>query len=384
MPAGAFRHLTTGRSLDLSIGQGRPVLLNLWASWCEPCVLELADLARRESELAAAGLDVVALCVDELDEKSQAPGAAADLIKRLEVPFQAGHASREIVGDLQAIHDNFILMARPLPVPSSFLIDEEGRVAMMYKGPVTVDQVIADAKRSPESPMERFRRAAPLAGSAIDHDLTAATLRLSETAARMRLARNWLAVGRYAEAISEFGDLVAAAPDSSPAHYGLGEAYLKQGQLDAAIAEFRAAIRLSESSAQAHFRVALALEKQGSVAEAIAHYRRGLELDPSFLEGANNLAWLLATNDEPSSDEQGEALRWAQKCAAATEYANPGILDSLAAACANADRFPDAVRWQRAALRLAPPAAHPAYRARLALYEANKPYRRPSRAAESD
>jgi Flp pilus assembly protein TadD len=71
------------------------------------------------------------------------------------------------------------------------------------------------------------------------------------------------------------------------------------------------------------------------------------------------------------------AVRLAESACALTDYANPQYLDTLAAAYAEAGRFADAGRVARQAIGLAGNDAETAatLRRRLALYEAERPYR---------
>ncbi|QUT05739.1 TlpA family protein disulfide reductase [Sphingobium phenoxybenzoativorans] len=65
LPPGADASFTdrNGRKLSLSTLRGKPVLLNIWATWCAPCVIELPALDRLQRDLKKR-LDVVALSVD--------------------------------------------------------------------------------------------------------------------------------------------------------------------------------------------------------------------------------------------------------------------------------------------------------------------------------
>jgi thiol-disulfide isomerase/thioredoxin len=53
-----------GATVDLSHYLGHPILLNLWATWCGPCILELPALSRLQRDLSKTGLIVLALSVD--------------------------------------------------------------------------------------------------------------------------------------------------------------------------------------------------------------------------------------------------------------------------------------------------------------------------------
>jgi peroxiredoxin len=64
-PAPAYSAVSIdGDTVDLSRFAGDVVLLNVWATWCRPCVIEMPALQRLHEELADDGLRVVAVSVD--------------------------------------------------------------------------------------------------------------------------------------------------------------------------------------------------------------------------------------------------------------------------------------------------------------------------------
>ncbi len=58
-----------GRNVDLSERQGRVVLVNFWATWCEPCLAEMPSLERLRARLEGKPFDVLAVNYGESGEK---------------------------------------------------------------------------------------------------------------------------------------------------------------------------------------------------------------------------------------------------------------------------------------------------------------------------
>ena len=90
----------------------------------------------------------------------------------------------------------------------------------------------------------------------------------------------------------------------------------------------------------------------------------------------NNLAWFLATCNDPAIRDGASAINLAEKAVAATNRKEPNYLDTLAAAWAEAGQFAKAVTIQKEAMAvLRDGESREDYASRLKLYESNKPYR---------
>jgi len=112
-----------GRSVssrDL-LGAGRRLLVNLWATWCGPCVREMPELEALRPRLAARGIDVVGLNVDT--------AAGADIgafVRKTGVRYPI------YVGGVAAVER--LYATDELQVPVSFLVDEKGIVTELFPG----------------------------------------------------------------------------------------------------------------------------------------------------------------------------------------------------------------------------------------------------------
>jgi tetratricopeptide (TPR) repeat protein len=91
-------------------------------------------------------------------------------------------------------------------------------------------------------------------------------------------------------------------------------------------------------------------ERAGESARAIAPYREALKLAPDFAPAANNLAWLLATHENPLIRNAAEANRLAEGAARKTAFRDPAVLDTLAAARAASLDFVSAGKLAEAAV----------------------------------
>ncbi|HEY1188693.1 MAG TPA: tetratricopeptide repeat protein [Gemmata sp.] len=102
-----------------------------------------------------------------------------------------------------------------------------------------------------------------------------------------------------------------------------------------------------------------------------------IRLDPNHKQAIIRRACVLACCPEATHRDAVQAIKDADRACALTEWKNPNALEARAASTAELGDYPGAVKWQKEALEI-PGWEEPAVvaaRARLALYEANKPYR---------
>ena len=83
-----------GGRVALSSFRGKPLVLNFWATWCGPCVLELPDLDR----LAAGGVQVVAVSADHGGAGVVKPFLVKHDVSHAEVVLDAGGEARQAAG----------------------------------------------------------------------------------------------------------------------------------------------------------------------------------------------------------------------------------------------------------------------------------------------
>lgn len=112
LPAIAFETLD-GEPADLGSHKGKVIVLNLWATWCQPCREEMPSLVRLQEAFADQDVVVVALSVDR---------AGSDRVQRF--------LDEVGVGGLEVYRDPKAAATRTLKVPglpATLLIDRQGR-----------------------------------------------------------------------------------------------------------------------------------------------------------------------------------------------------------------------------------------------------------------
>ncbi len=131
-PAPDFRLATLdGSSLALSDHRGRYVLLNFWATWCPPCRAELPDLVRFYQDHADRGFTLIGV------NEQEPPAVVADFLRAQGLAFP-------VVLDADgALLDRYGVQG----MPSSFLVDPQGRVVRAWTG--MIDRRTLEAALTP-------------------------------------------------------------------------------------------------------------------------------------------------------------------------------------------------------------------------------------------
>ncbi|MCA9170816.1 MAG: ASPIC/UnbV domain-containing protein [Planctomycetales bacterium] len=155
----------------------RATLINLWATWCGPCLEELRALADYDVELRQHGLNVIALSTDLLQEGAghdvelQTDLADRDALtqtmRAFDYPFTVGFADQQLIAALSTIHNQVYYAQRSLPLPCSFLLDTQGRVTAIYKGAVSPQQLMEDLALLEANAETIAARTRPFAGSRV-------------------------------------------------------------------------------------------------------------------------------------------------------------------------------------------------------------------------
>lgn len=296
MPQTIFQHWD-GRYTNLDV-RGQTVLVNLWASWCRPCLAELKEFTEREQDLRAANVEIVALSVDGVGESAGSPSDAQEALQHLGFPFQSGKCTPQFLQISQSVHDIMVPLTLPLPVPTSFLIDSKGKLAVIYKGPVSVDTILADVAAPVSSYEERFRRAALLPGRAIPHPRAEEIAMDNEMHVRLGLAWFLRKSGRLGETAFHYRQILDIDSGFVPAVNNLGKVLLDMRDLDGATNYLERAAQLSPENADVHNNLGLVWYSRQDLTKAAEAFRRAVELDPENAPAWNSLGAVSMSHGE--------------------------------------------------------------------------------------
>lgn len=119
--------LTTldGKEGKLSDLRGKAVMINFWASWCEPCRTEMPAMQEAYEKYKDQGFEIVAVNIAETEV------TANSFARQYGLTFPIWMDKDREVTRLYKIG----------PIPSSLFVDPNGKIVYRYEGPVNVSQL---------------------------------------------------------------------------------------------------------------------------------------------------------------------------------------------------------------------------------------------------
>jgi thiol-disulfide isomerase/thioredoxin len=114
----------------------RPLLVNFWATWCEPCRAEFPDLVKIDEDYRQRGLDFIAVSIDDATEiKTTVPQFLKEMRARMPAYLLN---TKEPEAAIQFIDPNWTGS-----LPATFLYDAQGKVVFRHLGRIKPEELRA-------------------------------------------------------------------------------------------------------------------------------------------------------------------------------------------------------------------------------------------------
>ena len=110
-----------GELISLSEFKGNVVLINIWATWCPPCVYEMPSMEKLHQQFKNEKFKILAISID-----SQGAKAVAPFMKNHNLTFQA------LIDPAGTIRTSYGVNS----IPQSFIIDKQGHLLKKIIGPI--------------------------------------------------------------------------------------------------------------------------------------------------------------------------------------------------------------------------------------------------------
>ncbi|UOY93511.1 thiol-disulfide oxidoreductase ResA [Ectobacillus sp. JY-23] len=114
-----------GNTVQLSELQGKGIFLNFWGTWCKPCEKEMPYMNELQDVYREKGIEIIALNADETEI------AVKNFVERYNLQFTVAIDKGTEVLNTYGVG----------PLPTSFLIDKDGKVIRRITGTQTKEQL---------------------------------------------------------------------------------------------------------------------------------------------------------------------------------------------------------------------------------------------------
>jgi peroxiredoxin len=126
-PAAGILELTLpdadGREQHLQQWQGKVLVVNFWATWCEPCREEMPEFVKAQATFGARGLQFVGIAIDQPDK-----------VRKFSLDLKLNYPS--LIGGYGALELSKSFGNKIMALPFTLIIDRNGQVAHTQLGPL--------------------------------------------------------------------------------------------------------------------------------------------------------------------------------------------------------------------------------------------------------
>ena len=197
--------------------------------------------------------------------------------------------------------------------------------------------------------------------------------------ARITYGLELLKQRRHAEAEAQLRTAVGLDERNASAQLNLGVVLCSAGKFDEGIERLARALSLNPEYTQVYGNLGEAYASQGRMQSALKYFLLALQKEPDDVFLLNRAGWLMATSADEAVRDGTRAVEIASRALKLTNAQDVESLDTLAAAYAEMNRFPDASTTQMEAIRLARLKGRadilPELESRLRLYQAGQKFR---------
>jgi thiol-disulfide isomerase/thioredoxin len=114
----------------------RPLLLNFWATWCDPCREEFPDLVKLDTDYKGKSLNFIAISLDDItDIKSEVPRFLDQMKATMPVVLLNVKDPEPAIKIVDSTWDG--------QLPATFLYDHDGKVVFKHFGKIKPDELRA-------------------------------------------------------------------------------------------------------------------------------------------------------------------------------------------------------------------------------------------------
>lgn len=270
---------TKGQILTLAAFRGQRALLSFCAPGSEASRRTLAAFRQYHQQWASEGLKLLSVIVPSSENT---PGPRPPEVE--DYPFPVLLASDEMAAIYSVLFRYLFDRHRDLPLPTSFLLNENAEIVKVYQGRLDPSHLQQDLRSIPGTPVQRLAKALPFPGISDTLDMGRNALAYGSTYFQrgyLDQARRW------------FDQALRENPASAEALYGLGSVDLEQNRAVEAQQAFERVIQMRpaypDTLPKTWNNLGLIAARSGRTEQAIDFLQRSLGLSPDYLIALINL-----------------------------------------------------------------------------------------------
>ena len=291
VPLPDLRYRTPEGELRPIANTGLVRLVIFWASGCPNCKAELRAMERASTQLKAAGIEVLAINIDEAiaDQEADEKGVR-EFVEAEKFTFRWGWAVGSALHKIKHLEHALLDRDTELTVPYSCLLDRRGEVGAFYRGPIDADRWIRDASLLASEGDARRMEITGFGGRTFSQRPTRAGT-LVELGIQFQ-DRFPLEAIRYLKMALPGKPDMATNPITrriAGLYYVLGLAAIQKSNHTVAASHFSNCIEFRPDLLDARLNLSVALYRLGRGAEAISQLEALLKIDPAHAGALANL-----------------------------------------------------------------------------------------------
>lgn len=137
----------SGRAFRLDDFRGRVYVVNLWATWCGPCRLEIPGFNKIYEDYRARGVEFVGLTAEDPEEDSE---TVREFVDEFRMSYRVGWIDKETVLTLAMWNSTAPRRPGTFAIPQTFVVGTDGHVVLRVRGynPRVADMIRAGVRKA--------------------------------------------------------------------------------------------------------------------------------------------------------------------------------------------------------------------------------------------
>lgn len=125
--ADAEVEMLDGTKFKISDKKGKVLLVNIWGTWCGPCIAEMPHLIELQNQHGERGFEVIGLNIGEFEGPPEPPEKIRAFVAKQKLNYTIAISPRAVTNQFQSITKQQV-------VPQTILVDREGRLRGVFVG----------------------------------------------------------------------------------------------------------------------------------------------------------------------------------------------------------------------------------------------------------